>query len=800
MFGFLRSHLNRSTHRSRRRCDKRQRGKWQIQSLEPRLLLSSVSGRVWLDANINGIQDAAINGFESQFEDGIAGITVLLLDNNQAQIDSQASDANGLFDFTGLSVGDYYLKFATSATVDSQTMQLTFENALFGGNSLPTMDSDVSTLNGLSHVITLDGSNDVDDLAAGYAPIFDFTALSEAFTGQSYDFSSAFSLPDYLANATTATVNWSDGNQDSSPTITGPTYNNSQGDLKVTFDFDTYDHDLSDNSLFFDTQFKRDLMQYAASTVANKFGDTLTAITVSGSNTYSQLFNAPDDGLSQSITGFSLDTNEIYVYAGSNAQTSSTLGEGGPGGLGGSGSATFIQTLVTRGQSGIYNASGTEELPLAQQTDLSLWGGTITFNRTPQDGFSHELNWYFGLDSPSGAPNEADFLSVAMHEMMHVMGFGTATTWDNLKSGGTFTGPVTTAYYGSQITVGASHFLDGTNDPVTGQETAMDPSITSGTRKFPTGLDDAVMDDLGWDLLSAPSVSTDGTVQSSHSFDTQGTKTVTLTIRTDLGDLTYQVNVQVTKAVLQVATITPNGGGYDDGETSNAYFSQTMQRSVLQSIAVTFNRQIDAATITDFDLKLIRQDGTTYTPDLTSLNNPTSSDNLTWVIDLRPLSLDDGVYILSVYDTITDAATHAALDGDADGNAGGTYTSTRFHQLGGDFNGDGQYGVPDLSALANYWNQNDLNTPSYLDVNGDGNLNSDDMNSFAIWMEKLNLDVVEQTVQAVFASAPSTASDTLTAAIAAYENKQANLTLVNTSPSTASDTVTYVDIIGQWLM
>jgi hypothetical protein len=68
-----------------------------------------------------------------------------------------------------------------------------------------------------------------------------------------------------------------------------------------------------------------------------------------------------------------------------------------------------------------------------------------------------------------------------------------------LRVNDTFTGTNARAYNGSNPIPlgGGTHILDGYEFGSTG-ETAMDPSITSGTRKLPTVLDIAILDDIGY--------------------------------------------------------------------------------------------------------------------------------------------------------------------------------------------------------------------------------------------------------------------------------------------------------------
>jgi len=337
-----------------------------------------------------------------------------------------------------------------------------------------------------------------------------------------------------------------------------------------------------------------------------------------------------------------------------------------------------------------------------------------------------------GIDSDE-QNDESDFLSVALHEMAHGFGFGTAETWDNLSVGGFFTGTQTTNAFGGQPAVGLSHFDIGVIDPSTSQEAAMDPNTTTGTRKVMTPLDFAVLDDIGWDLLSEPALLDDGSVTNSHIYTQPGMYTVTLKmIDTQSNLVTYTVLLQVID-VLQVAALTPN--------------------------------MISIST----------------------------SDNITYTIDLRNLTLADGIYELLISDAVTDVQTQANMDGDQDGISGGLFTSSRFHQLGGDFNGDAQFDLNDLPALAHYWKGNTAFPPAYLDLNGDNTVNHFDLANFTTWMNRLNLEVVEQI------QAPPQQSGNMALALAAYQKGQASLTVVPASQEANGDAVVFEDLIGQWV-
>ncbi|MDO8991055.1 MAG: SdrD B-like domain-containing protein, partial [Sideroxyarcus sp.] len=66
------------------------------------IVLSGISGTVFLDQNNNGVQNGA--------DTGIAGVTVELLDNTNAVISTTTTDASGNYSFTGLVPGNYAVR------------------------------------------------------------------------------------------------------------------------------------------------------------------------------------------------------------------------------------------------------------------------------------------------------------------------------------------------------------------------------------------------------------------------------------------------------------------------------------------------------------------------------------------------------------------------------------------------------------------------------------------------------------------------------------------------------------------
>ena len=250
------------------------------------------------------------------------------------------------------------------------------------------------------------------------------------------------------------------------------------------------DYSLDTNN-FFDTQAKRDLLQTAADSLANRLNDHLLAISPGPTgfgfdNTWDAIFDHPATGAEQSFTDLMVPADTIIIYAGGRDLTEPTVGQGGPGGFSSSGTSEFNNTVAGRGQAGAL---------LATETDFSLWGGAVTFDTA--------TDWHFGLTTNGLDSNETDFLSVAEHEIGHLLGIGTASSWQNQVTGGSFTGAESVASFGGNVPLfgDLAHWDDGTTS--NGQVAAMNPSLLNGTRALFTDLDVAALSDIGWEVAPA---------------------------------------------------------------------------------------------------------------------------------------------------------------------------------------------------------------------------------------------------------------------------------------------------------
>lgn len=255
-----------------------------------------------------------------------------------------------------------------------------------------------------------------------------------------------------------------------------------------------------DSAGFFDDPTRRDALEYAALTF-ERLIDELTAIQPQGTNRWDARFSHPETGDLTEIRNLVIPQSTIVVFAGSrDFGGSSTLGLGGPGGYWVSGSQSFINTVATRGQTGANDDP---------KTDFGPWGGMVTF--------SSSRTWHFDASTPPPS-GSFDFHSVAVHELGHVFGIGTAASWKALADTEIqrFYGEESMALFGGPVPTDATaaHWDSSVSSQVGAatQQASMTPSISSASRKRFTEIDYAGLIDLGWESAVRGDTDLDGSI------------------------------------------------------------------------------------------------------------------------------------------------------------------------------------------------------------------------------------------------------------------------------------------------
>ncbi|OQW73806.1 MAG: hypothetical protein BVN35_11485 [Proteobacteria bacterium ST_bin11] len=218
--------------------------------------------------------------------------------------------------------------------------------------------------------------------------------------------------------------------------------------------------------------------------------DTLSAIDSSGVNQFTAVFQQPDTGAVKNLTSFDVAADTLTIFVGGRDLGTHNLGQGGPGGYSISGTQNFLTQAAYRGE------TGAQANPAS---DFSTWGGAITFDA--------DTAWYFDNDPTTSEPISGfDFYSVALHELGHVLGIGTANSWSRWLQGGAFTGLESKLANGGNnilLSSDGGHWQAGQMSTINGQgnvEAAMTPTIAAGVRKNFTDLDLAALKDIGWEV------------------------------------------------------------------------------------------------------------------------------------------------------------------------------------------------------------------------------------------------------------------------------------------------------------
>jgi hypothetical protein len=247
-------------------------------------------------------------------------------------------------------------------------------------------------------------------------------------------------------------------------------------------------------------------------------------------------YNDPTTNNPVTIPNAVIGANSVIMYVGTRNLSGTTLGVGGPGhtmldqsqfAFGGSsphpsqwvgavGNAeTLSETAYKRG-GGPLIGTATGSATLGNVTaninvDYTITHGVLsldgdTNNNGMKDNDSEFNNyWHFNHMTPVAA-GKNDLYSVALHEMLHALGIGASSSWTSKVSGNNWIGSEVSALYGSGAgLVSSGHIAEGimSTSIVNGapQEVVMDPTITTGTRKYLTALDLAFLRDIGYSTI-----------------------------------------------------------------------------------------------------------------------------------------------------------------------------------------------------------------------------------------------------------------------------------------------------------
>ncbi|WP_218511460.1 SdrD B-like domain-containing protein [Variovorax sp. dw_308] len=123
--------------------------------------LGSIGDKVWVDTNNNGYQDETTGVAGIKVELKTAGFDGVFGTFDDLVVQTKTTDANGNYLFTGLTAGDYQVRFS------GLEPGAAFTTANYGNNAYDTADSDANQATGLTDKITLAAGQDRTDVDAG---------------------------------------------------------------------------------------------------------------------------------------------------------------------------------------------------------------------------------------------------------------------------------------------------------------------------------------------------------------------------------------------------------------------------------------------------------------------------------------------------------------------------------------------------------------------------------------------------------------------------------------------------------
>lgn len=158
---------------------------------------------------------------------------------------------------------------------------------------------------------------------------------------------------------------------------------------------------------------------------------------------------------------------------------------------------------LTLGEGGFYAdfIIGSDRQERIQGDNFEPWLGTIEFNANAEDKFYFDSTPETLGDIPN---DKQDFLSLALHEIGHVLGIGIAPTFNDQIQNNTFTGTNSVTLNDSQpipLDQDHNHVEEGFTLE-SGADTLLDKLSTFGERNLPNSLDLAILSDIGYDIAT----------------------------------------------------------------------------------------------------------------------------------------------------------------------------------------------------------------------------------------------------------------------------------------------------------
>ena len=249
-------------------------------------------------------------------------------------------------------------------------------------------------------------------------------------------------------------------------------------------------------------------------------------------------YDNPSTGRSIDFDPAILAENEVRIFVGMSELMGDVAGTGGPGAIGLSAGAggspdefaqaiedlqANVDALLDRnGGPVIASLSFPDFLGTGESLDVQVGStiGALTLdidrnnNGQPDSDAELAADWHYDAYAPVAA-GKTDLYSVALHEIVHAIGFGASHAWQTMAAGDTWLGAAAIEANGGS---GAGLISGGHVDSAimsqrisdgTAQSPIMNASVLAGTRQELTEMDLAILQDLGWTLKANDSVTGD---------------------------------------------------------------------------------------------------------------------------------------------------------------------------------------------------------------------------------------------------------------------------------------------------
>lgn len=299
-----------------------------------------------------------------------------------------------------------------------------------------------------------------------------------------------------------------------------------------------YTHDQATDQFFSSTPQAQAAVEKAAADLGSLLGNAMTEVDTdyfTGTNGSTQAnldwswsYKNPTSGNIETIANPSIGADTVVIYAGTRSLSGTTLAQGGAGGAGvhltGSGYANewidAVEAAEAKSNATMRRGTGPIVGTISgaanyggyigrYDLDFGVTVGNMWFDADTDDNGARDSaalmasTWHYDAYAPVSS-GKTDFYSVALHEILHVMGAGSSQTWENLSNGSEWLGSEAALVAGTSniLSSDGAHLKSGLmsariSDGVF-QEAILAPGITPGVRKELTEIDAAILQDLGY--------------------------------------------------------------------------------------------------------------------------------------------------------------------------------------------------------------------------------------------------------------------------------------------------------------